>query len=70
MDYDQWLWGKSAPFCSLSRHMIAVGACVMEYLGAESSKGIVMRLSEWMGLGEQTPVFSPIRVSVKGLIAF
>lgn len=52
MDYDQWLWGKSAPFCSLSRHMIAVGACVMEYLGAESSKGIVMRLSEWMGLGE------------------
>ncbi|MBQ6348954.1 MAG: CRISPR-associated helicase Cas3' [Clostridia bacterium] len=52
MDYDRWLWGKSEPFCSLSRHMMAVGACVMEYLGAASSKGILMRLSEWMGLDE------------------
>lgn len=56
MDYDQWLWGKSEPFCSLSRHMMAVGACVMEYLGAASSKGILMRLSEWMGLSDDETI--------------
>ena len=32
--------------------MMAVGACVMEYLGAASSRGILMRLSEWMRLDE------------------
>lgn len=52
MDYDRWLWGKREPFCSLSRHMIAVGACVMEYLGAPSSKGILIRLREWMNMDE------------------
>lgn len=50
MKYDNWLWGKKEPFCSLSRHMIAVGACVMEYLSAPSSKGVLMRLCEWIGM--------------------
>ena len=52
MDYDRWLWGKREPFCSLSRHMIAVGACVMEYLSAPSSKGVLIRLREWMNMDE------------------
>lgn len=50
MEYDRWLWGKSNPFCSLSRHMIAVGACAMEYLSAPSTKGIMMRLIDWMSM--------------------
>lgn len=50
MDYDRWLWGKKEPFCSLSRHMMAVGACALEYLGAPSSGGLLSRLGDWMDL--------------------
>lgn len=56
MDYDLWLWGKKEPFCSLSRHMMAVGACAMEYLKAPSSQGIVLRLQEWMHMNESSVV--------------
>ena len=52
MDYDLWLWGKQSPYCSLSRHMIAVGACVYEYLSAVSNKGILALMSRWIGLPE------------------
>lgn len=52
MDYDSWLWGKQSPPCSLSRHMIAVGACTWEYLSAASNQGILALLSRWMGLPE------------------
>lgn len=30
--------------------MMAVGACAMEYLSAPSTKGIMMRLIDWMGM--------------------
>ena len=30
--------------------MIAVGACIMEYLCASSTKGIMTRLIDWMGM--------------------
>lgn len=52
MNYDQWLWGKKDPFCSLSRHMTAVGACVTEYLQAESNRGLITQLSVWMEMSE------------------
>lgn len=52
-EYDRWLWGKSAPFCSLSRHMLAVAACAREYLGAPSSRGLTGRLCDWMNMDEE-----------------
>ncbi len=52
MDYDSWLWGKKSPFCSLARHMIAVGACVLEYLSAASCRGILSLISKWADLPE------------------
>lgn len=56
MYYDSWLWGKSSPFCSLTKHMIAVGACVMEYLVAPSNRGLLSFISRWTGLNEQEAV--------------
>ena len=50
LNYDKWLWGKKEPFCSLSRHMIAVGACTMEYLLARSNHGILYQLCDWMNM--------------------
>lgn len=50
MNYDRWLWGKKEPFCSLSQHMIAVGACVSEYLLARSNHALLNQLCEWMNL--------------------
>lgn len=54
MDYDRWLWGKKEPFCSLSRHMIAVGACAMEYLSAPSTSGVMALLCTWMGMDKES----------------
>ena len=56
MDYDLWLWGKSTPFCSLTRHMIAVGACVYEYLSAASNKGVLRQISRWMGMPDDEAI--------------
>lgn len=56
MDYDSWLWGKRSPFCSLTRHMIAVGACVSEYLRSDSSKGILIEISRWMDMPENEAI--------------
>lgn len=50
--YDQWLWGKKEPFCSLSGHMIAVGACAMEYLSAPSTCGLLNLICAWMNMPE------------------
>jgi len=56
MKYDDLLWGKSDPFCALSWHMIAVGACGLEYLLASSSRWLLELLSEWMGIApDQVP---------------
>lgn len=52
-DYDRWVWAKWEPFCSLSQHMIAVGACAEVYLSAQSSLGLRERLSKWLGLDER-----------------
>lgn len=54
--YDRWLWGKKDPFCSLSQHMIAVGACVSEYLMARSNHGLLDQLCAWMGLSADSVI--------------
>lgn len=52
MQYDDIIWAKSSPFCPLSQHMIAVGACAEVYLSAISSTAILRRLAEWLELPE------------------
>ena len=56
MTYDHWLWGKSEPVCSLRQHMIAVGACVTEYLLAPSMQMLLHRISEWLCMPESEAV--------------
>ena len=52
LDYDRLLWAKSEPFCTLSQHMIAVGACAEVYLSSSCASAILRNLSEWMNLSE------------------
>ena len=56
IDYDKYVWAKSEPFCLLSHHMIAVGACAEVYLSSPSASAIRQKLSEWMGLSEEDTI--------------
>ena len=56
MTYDKHVWAKSNPYCTLSQHMIAVGACAETYLSAKSSAAILRRLGDWLGMVEEDAV--------------
>ncbi len=56
LEYDKHVWAKSEPYCTLSQHMIAVGACAEVYLSAKSSSEILRRLGDWLGMVEKEVV--------------